>query len=55
MALADGSKVVITQNNFTIMINYNKISEHDKELLHAAQDSMFCTDIDEDLAEEKYP
>lgn len=35
------------------MIDHNKISEHDKELLRAARDAMFCTDIDEDLAEDE--
>lgn len=34
------------------MIDYSKISKHDKELLRAARDAMFCTDIDEDLAED---
>ena len=35
------------------MINYSKISEHDKELLRAARAAMFCTDMDEDLAEDE--
>ena len=35
------------------MIDYNKVSRYDEEVLHQSNEAMFCTDIDENLAEDE--